>query len=175
MVQAENYLQSAISVFRNYKQLGEKALAQLADSAVNTSFNSDSNSVAIIVKHLHGNMRSRWTDFLTTDGEKSWRNRDEEFEGEVADKTMLMALWEEGWQVLFKALESLTQDDMGRTVYIRGEAHTVTDAITRQVAHYSYHVGQLVYLSKMYNNGSWESLSIPKGKSAAFNDAMFKQ
>jgi hypothetical protein len=165
----KGYLSNMIKVFKTYKSLGEKAIAQLKEEEINWRQNEDSNSIALIVKHLHGNKLSRWTDFLTTDGEKENRHRDTEFEGEIRSKAELMHLWEEGWACMFKALESLTEADLDKTVYIRQEAHSVMDAMNRQLAHYSYHVGQIVFVVKILRSSSWNSLSIPKGKSEEFN------
>lgn len=164
-----SYLVSVRQQFEYYKMLGEKTIQRLSPEQLMWSQNEDSNSVAIIVKHLHGNMLSRWTDFITTDGEKEWRHRDREFEGDINGQQDLMALWEEGWQCLFDALDTLTDQDLEHTVYIRNQAHTVMEAINRQLAHYPYHIGQIVYIGKLLCGDSWESLSIPKGKSDEFN------
>lgn len=170
-----NYLSSAMRQFKMYKQLGEKAIAQLSDEALMRQANEDSNSVAIIVKHLWGNMLSRWTDFLTTDGEKPWRQRDAEFDNDVNTREALMQKWEEGWQCLFNAMGSITDADLDRIIYIRNEGHTILEAINRQIAHYSYHVGQIVYIAKLYSNDEWQSLSIPKNKSGEYNAGKFAQ
>lgn len=162
-------LHHTIRLFQYYKELGEKAMAQVEDRALGHAPDSKSNSIAVIVKHLSGNMLSRWTDFLTTDGEKEWRQRDAEFEEEIPDRDTLMATWEKGWQCLFQALHTLTADDMQRIVYIRNMGQTVEDAILRQLAHYAYHVGQIVYLSRWLNEGDWTSLSIPRGRSTQYN------
>jgi hypothetical protein len=166
----QHYLEDALNTFRDYKKLGERALAQLSDEDFFRTIDAESNSVAVIMKHLGGNMISRWTDFLTTDGEKPGRNRDMEFVmlPETTKEDML-AYWEQGWKCTFDALESLTPDDLLRTVRIRGQDHTVIQAITRQVAHYANHVGQIVYLSKHLKAGAWQSLSVPKNRSAEFN------
>ncbi|MFI5149174.1 MAG: DUF1572 family protein [Bacteroidia bacterium] len=169
------FLPGIIKNFRTYKGLGDKTIAQLREQEINFRQDEHSNSMALIVKHMHGNMISRWTDFLTSDGEKPDRNRDREFDGDIADKASMLKLWEEGWACLFHALESLKEEDLGRTVYIRSEAHTVLEAVTRQVMHYSYHVGQMVYLGKLIRGGSFQSLSIPKGKSEEFNKGMLKK
>ncbi len=137
-------------------------MAQLSDADLHWQFNEDTNSIAMNVHHLWGNMRSRWTDFLTSDGEKPWRERDAEFEPFSADRAQIMTRWEEGWACLFAALESLQPEDLDRTVYIRGEAHSVVEAIQRQVAHYAYHVGQMVQIGKMIRGQEWTSLSLPK-------------
>lgn len=164
-----SYLKDSLEVLRGYKRLGERAIAQAPDAALTTVLDAESNSIAIIVKHLAGNMRSRWTDFLTTDGEKPDRNRDTEFEAPPQTRAEIMALWEAGWKCVFEALTPLTDTDLVRTVRIRNEAHSVMQAIHRQVAHYAYHVGQMVYLAKHFAGSRWTSLSVPRGKSAEFN------
>jgi hypothetical protein len=169
------YLDSAKRQFAMYKQLGEKAIAQVDDSTLNWQANEDSNSIATIVKHIWGNMLSRWTDFLTTDGEKPWRQRDAEFDNDVAGREALMQKWEEGWQCLFNALNSITDGDLERIIYIRNEGHTVLEAINRQIAHYSYHVGQIVYIAKLTSKKEWQSLSIPRNKSEEYNAGKFSQ
>lgn len=169
------YLQSIDRQFRYYKSLGEKAIAQLDDKAIFHQPNDDSNSIATIIKHLWGNMLSRWTDFLTTDGEKEWRQRDAEFENDLESRDEVMQKWEEGWQCLFNALSSITDKELGMIIYIRNEGHTVLEAINRQLAHYSYHVGQIVYAAKLLKNDSWDSLSIPKNQSAGYNQKKFAQ
>lgn len=169
----ELQLESARQQFEQYKALGEKAMAQVPDEGLFWQFNDDSNSIAIIVKHLWGNMLSRWTDFLTTDGEKEWRARDSEFEPTFKTRNELMDKWELGWDSLFEALDELSGENWDNTVYIRKQPHLVWQAVNRQIAHYAYHVGQIVFLSKMLARG-WESLSIPKGKSKEFNTEMNK-
>lgn len=164
-----SYLKDSIEMFRHYKKLAERAMEQASDEALFACLDSESNSIAIIVKHMAGNMRSRWVAFLTSDGEKPDRNRDAEFETPPKTRAELMALWEEGWGHLFRALTPLTDADLARTVYIRSEAHSVTQAINRQVAHYSYHVGQIVFLAKHFAAANWKALTVPKGKSAEFN------
>lgn len=159
-----SYLESAVKQFKHYHNLGTKTIIQLEDKDLSFEPVAGINSMIVIVKHMHGNMLSRWTDFLTTDGEKPWRTRDEEFEGELLTKIELLTLWEEGWACLYAALNSLNEIDFQKTVQIRGEALTVTDAINRQLCHYSYHVGQMVYLAKIIKGDSWENLSIPKAK-----------
>jgi uncharacterized damage-inducible protein DinB len=161
--------------FRRYKELGEKAMAQLPDDKLNWQYNEGSNSVAVIVKHMAGNMLSRWTDIFHSDGEKEWRKRDEEFNPEELSRTELMALWEKGWACLFSTLTVLHEEDLERTIYIRGEAHTVTRAIIRQLSHYPHHVGQIMYIAKMVLDDQWHSLSIPKNKSDEFNQQMFSR
>jgi len=158
------YLESVHKPFLYYKMLGERTITQLDDAALHWQYNEESNSIAIIIKHLWGNMLSRWTDFLTTDGEKTWRKRDNEFEDELPDRAALMARWEEGWACLFHALDSLTLEDMDKIVFIRNEAHTIMEAINRQLAHYSYHVGQIVYVGKMIKNDDWQTLSIARNR-----------
>jgi hypothetical protein len=164
-----SYLSDSISLFRYYKSLGERAMAQPPDAELFHAPDEECNSVAIIVKHLAGNMRSRWTDFLTTDGEKPTRNRDSEFEDPPKDRQQLMQVWEEGWACLLGALESLDDSQLGQQVLIRGEAHSVMQAINRQLCHYAYHVGQIVMLAKQGRKGDWASLSVPRGESADFN------
>lgn len=171
----ENYLESVKKQFLYYKALGEKAIDQLEPVQLFQAANEDSNSIATIVKHLHGNMLSRWTDFLTTDGEKSWRKRDEEFENDIADKDKLLTQWNEGWKCLFDALDSLQPDQLSHIIYIRNEGHTVMDAINRQLAHYPYHVGQIVYAAKILKKSAWQSLSIPRKKSVDYNANKFAQ
>lgn len=166
-------LANSIELYKYYKSLAEKALAQTGDEALNWAPDDKSNSINVIIKHLHGNMMSRWTDFLTTDGEKEWRKRDEEFEEHELSREQLMALWEEGWNCLFNALNALTAEDMEKIIYIRNMGQTVEDAIMRQLAHYAYHVGQIVYLARLTNQGDWKSLTIPKNNSTEYNQAKF--
>lgn len=161
----DNYLESAKERFGHYKILGEKTFEQVEDESLFYQFNEDSNSIATIVKHMHGNMLSRWTDFLTTDGEKEWRQRDAEFENDVASREEMMRLWTEGWTLVFSTLDKLTAEDLSKTVTIRKEKHTVVEAVNRQLTHYSYHVGQIVYLGKILAENGWTSLSIPRNKS----------
>ncbi len=144
-------------------------MAQVSDEQLLTVLDGEANSIAVIVKHMAGNMRSRWTDFLTSDGEKPDRNRDTEFEDAPATRAAMLALWEEGWQCLFKALGALSEPDLQRTVTIRGEAHSVMQAINRQMAHYSYHCGQIVLLAKHFMHADWKSLSVPRKQTADFN------
>jgi hypothetical protein len=157
-----SYLEDSLEIFRTYKKLAEKAMAQVTDGQLSQVIDSESNSIATIVKHMAGNMRSRWQDFLTTDGEKPDRNRDGEFEEPPGTRDELMAVWERGWKYVFDALEPLTDEDLGRTITIRGEAHSVMQAINRQVAHYAQHIGQIVFLAKHYRSAEWQSLSIPR-------------
>ncbi|PYU10840.1 MAG: hypothetical protein DMG37_18875 [Acidobacteria bacterium] len=166
-----SYVKDSIDLFRYYKKLGERAMAQCSDGDLFAVIDAESNSIAIIVKHMAGNMRSRWMDFLTTDGEKPDRNRDTEFEDAPKTRKALMELWERGWKYLFDALEPLTEADLGRTITIRTEPHSVMQAINRQVAHYAHHVGQIVFLAKHLTaktTGKWESLSVPRGQSKQF-------
>jgi hypothetical protein len=169
LVFTTSYIEDAIGVFHYYKKLAERAMEQVPDDKLFAVLDDEGNSIAIIVKHMTGNMRSRWTDFLTTDGEKPNRNRDCEFVDPVETRAALLADWAAGWKCLFAALEPLTDADLGQKVLIRGEAHSVMQAINRQVAHYSYHCGQIVFLAKHLCNDRWQVLSIPRGKSANFN------
>ncbi len=171
----KDYLESVKKQFQYYKMLAEKTFDQVDDEGLFWQYNAESNSIAITVNHLWGNMLSRWTDFLTSDGEKEWRNRDSEFEDVIKSREDMMAKWEEGWQCLFKALDSVNDDNFGDLVYIRNQGHTIVEAINRQLAHYAYHVGQIVYVGRMLAGSNWESLSIPKGGSKAFNDKRFAQ
>lgn len=164
-----SYAEDALAIFRQYKQLGERAMQQVSDQQLFASLDEESNSIAIIVKHLAGNMRSRWTDFLTTDGEKPSRNRDSEFVDPPATREALMKEWEDGWACVFRAIEPLTDADLGRTITIRGEAHSVMQAINRQLAHYPQHVGQIILLAKYYAGEKWQTLSVPRNRSAEFN------
>ena len=166
-------LNNTISLFEYYQSLGEKAMAQVKDEALWWTPDEKSNSISLIVKHLHGNMLSRWTDFLTTDGEKPWRQRDLEFEETIRTRDEMMSLWNEGWTCLFNALRSLSADDLTKTVYIRNMGQSAEEAIIRQLAHYAYHIGQIVYLARLANEGGWQSLSIPKGASANYNKEKF--
>jgi hypothetical protein len=164
-----SYLQDSLGVFRYYKLLVERAMAQLTDEQLVAVLDAESNSIAVIVKHMTGNMRSRFTDFLTSDGEKPDRRRDLEFVDPLLTREELMASWDAAWACMFSALEALGQDDLARTVTIRGEAHSVMQAINRQVAHYSYHCGQIVFLAKHLKAGEWKSLSVPRRGSDEFN------
>jgi hypothetical protein len=155
--------------------LGEKAMAQLPDEALFWRYNEESNSIAVIVNHITGNMLSRFTDFLTTDGEKPWRDRDKEFEAKVLGRDELMHYWNDGWDCLLKTLRSLQEEHLEEIIYIRNDGHTVVEAINRQLAHYSYHIGQIVYIAKMAVNENWESLSIPRNKSNDYNSRKFAQ
>ena len=164
-----SYLEDSIRLFRYYKELAEKAIPQVTEEQMVALLDQDANSIAVLMKHMAGNMKSRWTDFLFEDGEKPWRNRDSEFEQPSANRQQLLQVWEEGWMCMFTALESMTDADLTRTVTIRGEAHSVLQAIHRQVAHYAYHCGQIVLLAKHFQHTGWKPLTIPKGKSAEFN------
>lgn len=164
-----SYIKDSLDLFGYYKKLAERALAQVSDDQLFAELDEGGNSIAIIVKHMAGNMRSRWVDFLTSDGEKPDRNRDSEFVDPPATREALMRLWEESWGHVFHALEPLSDEDLGRTVTIRGEAHSVMQAVNRQVAHYAMHVGQIVMLAKHFARDRWQSLSIPRNRSAEFN------
>jgi hypothetical protein len=164
-----SYLEDSLTVFRYYKNLAEKAIAQVTDDQLTAVLDGEMNSIAVIVKHMAGNMRSRWTDFLTTDGEKPDRDRETEFAAPPSTRGELLTLWEQGWQCLFNALEPMSAHDLDRTVTIRGEAHSAMQAINRQVAHYPYHCGQIVFLAKHFQHANWKSLSVPRGQSAEFN------
>jgi hypothetical protein len=168
-----SYIESALKQFAYYKQLGEKTIDQLQDEHLNWQYNEECNSIVTIVRHLYGNMLSRWTDFRTTDGEKEWRNRDAEFANQPCDRTALLQMWNDGWNCLFAALGQLTDDDLNTIIYIRNEGHTVMEAINRQLAHYPYHVGQMVFIGKMAAGNQWQSLSIPRGQSGSYNAEKF--
>jgi hypothetical protein len=168
-----HYLADALKIFRNNKRLGERAIEQLPDEELFVAIDAESNSVAVIVKHLAGNMRSRWTDFLTTDGEKPGRDRDSEFViDENTSRADVLGWWEEGWRVVFESIEPLRPEDLLRRVSIRGEPHTVVEAINRQMAHYAQHVGQIVFLAKHLRSSGWQTLSIARGQSSAFNEPL---
>lgn len=169
------FLEGAAKLFRYYKKLGEGAIAQLLDQEISIKPNEASNSIALIVHHLSGNMLSRWTDFLTSDGEKSWRNREAEFEESYPDKKTMLEAWEKGWVCLLNAIESLKPEDLSKIIYIRNEGQTVLDAIQRQLAHYPHHVGQILYQAKAIKGNDFKSLSIPKGTSSDFNKAKFSE
>jgi hypothetical protein len=172
MTLGQVFLDSAIKRLSYYKDLGDKTFAQLSGADFHMSPDTDSNSIELIIKHVSGNMLSRWTDFLTSDGEKEWRNRDTEFETEKADKEALLSLWEKGWACCLGAIRQLTADDLEKIIYIRNEPLLVIDAINRQLAHYPYHVGQIVYVGRMIKGSAWKNLSIPKGHSEQFNADM---
>ncbi|HEV2705309.1 MAG TPA: DUF1572 family protein [Pyrinomonadaceae bacterium] len=172
---AKHYLEDAARRFRATKELAERALAQLTDEELFRAPDAESNSVAVIMKHMSGNMLSRWTDFLTSDGEKPGRSRDAEFDAAGESRETMHARWEEGWSCLFAALDGLTPVDLLRTVTIRGEPHTVVEAINRQLTHYSYHVGQIVFLARSLRGDTWQTLSIARGRSDAFNAEMLER
>lgn len=167
-----SFLESAIKRLSYYKELGDKTFEQLNEDDLHFKPNAESNSIAVIIKHVAGNMLSRWTDFLNTDGEKEWRNRDVEFEEQLHTKQQLLDLWQKGWDCCLTSINSLTEDDLTKTIYIRSEHLLVVDAINRQLAHYPYHVGQIIYLAKIIKNNSWQNLSIAKGNSEQFNHNM---
>ncbi|UMY65197.1 MULTISPECIES: DUF1572 family protein [unclassified Flavobacterium] len=169
------YLESARKQFLYYKTLGEKAMRQLEPEQLFYSPNDDTNSIAVIVQHVAGNMLSRWTDFLTSDGEKAWRNRDAEFVDAYESVDALWHDWDKGWACLFAAVDPLTDADLDTIIYIRNEGHTVVEAINRQLAHYPYHIGQMVFFAKMIKRGEWDSLSIPKNKSIDYNAGKFSK
>ncbi|MEG1376680.1 MAG: DUF1572 family protein [Myroides sp.] len=167
------FIESVKKQFAYYKHLGDKTFEQLQEPDFFWQFNPESNSIAVIVKHLWGNMLSRWTDIFTTDGEKEWRNRDSEFEADLNSATEVLEKWEVGWNCLFNTLNSLSESDLNKIIYIRNEGHTVQEAINRQLAHYPYHVGQIVFIGKMIQNEKWQSLSIPRNKSNQYNAEKF--
>lgn len=169
----ENYLENVKFEFHRYKTMGDKTFAQLSENDIHWTYSEGDNSIALIVKHMVGNMLSRWTHFLTEDGEKSWRNREMEFEAPYPTKKEMLQAWEKGWQCLFTALDSINPSNFGNKITIRGQEHTIVEAINRQLAHYASHVGQIVLLGKMIRGKDWQSLSIPKGGSKAFNQKMF--
>jgi len=169
-----NYLESVIKQFEYYKMLGDKTFAQIPEEKLFWQYNEDSNSISTIVKHLWGNMLSRWTDFLTSDGEKEWRDRDAEFENDLGTKQEVVDKWNEGWNVFLTTLKSLQSEDLEKIIYIRNQGHTVLEAINRQLAHYPYHIGQIVFIGKMCVE-KWDSLSIPKGNSSQYNSVKFSK
>lgn len=164
-----SYVEDSLDLLRYYKKLAERAMEQVSDEQLSALIDNEANSIALVVKHMAGNMRSRWTDFLTSDGEKPDRNRDSEFVEPPASRAALMQIWEDGWNYVFSALEPLTDADLTRTVIIRGEKHSVMQAINRQLAHYPHHIGQIVLLAKHFAGDRWQTLSVPKNKSAEFN------
>jgi uncharacterized damage-inducible protein DinB len=169
------YIPGVIKQFEYYKSLGDKTIAQLNFKELKKEFVEDSNSISIVVKHIVGNMLSRWTNFLTEDGEKEWRKRDEEFKDTFTSKDDLIKTWNEGWDCLFEAIKPLSENNLNQIIYIRNQGHTVTEAINRQMMHYAYHVGQIVLLGKLIKEKNWESLSIPKGKSKNYNKDKFSK
>jgi hypothetical protein len=172
---SSDYLESLKKQFEYYKTLGDRTFAQLKDEQLFWQYNEESNSIFTIVKHLWGNMLSRWTDFLTSDGEKEWRDRDAEFENQLLTREKLISKWDEGWRFLFNAINPLTEEDLTRLIYIRNQGHTVVEALNRQLAHYAYHVGQIVFIGKMLCGEDWISLSIPKKGSKEYNSEKFSQ
>ena len=172
---AKNYHTDAVSSFRSYKKLAERAIEQVSDEEFFAQIDTESNSIAVIVKHIAGNLHSRWRDFLTTDGEKPDRNRDTEFQMIGDTREPLMEFWERGWQTLFDNLEPLTEEELSHNVTIRGEPHTVVEAINRQLTHYSYHIGQIVFLAKHLRSSEWKTLSVPRNRSADFNRYLTEQ
>ena len=160
-----DYIESSRKQFEYYKLLAEKTFAQLTDEQLNWRSDEEANSISIIVMHLHGNMLSRWTDFLSTDGEKEWRKREEEFELQANDRAHILSLWNQGWACLFSALDSVNNENADTLIYIRKMGHSITEAVNRQLAHYAYHVGQIVFIGRMLKGNEWASLSIPKGHS----------
>jgi hypothetical protein len=175
MEAAQSYLDSSKKQFLYYKTLADKAMLQLDPQQLFYTPNDDTNSIALVVKHMVGNMLSRWTDFLTTDGEKEWRNRDDEFQDPYSDVETMTLEWEKAWKVLFDALNTVNAENLNSVIYIRNEGHTVIEAINRQLAHYPYHVGQIVFFAKMLKQSSWQSLSIPKNNSVQYNHGKFAQ
>jgi Protein of unknown function (DUF1572) len=171
----ENYQSDAIQSFRNYKRLAERAIEQVSDEEFFKAIDAEANSIAVVVKHIAGNLISRWSDFLTTDGEKPERNRDAEFEITAETRPALMESWERGWQTLFDNIESLTVDDFSRTITIREQPHTIVQAINRQLTHYAYHVGQIVLLAKHFKSSDWKSLTVPRNRSSEFNQYMVEK
>lgn len=171
----QNYLDSIRKQFHYYKMLGDKTFAVLDEKDFFWQYNEESNSIAVIVKHLWGNMLSRWTDFLTSDGEKEWRNRDSEFEGDLKTKAEVLEKWEAGWNCLFNALDSVIPENFDTVVYIRNMGHSIIEAFNRQLAHYASHIGQIVYIGRMIKGPDWQSLSIPRGESKAYNQEKFSQ
>ena len=169
----KSYLDSVIKQFRYYRSLGDKTLERLSFEQLKHAPEEFSNSVAIITKHIAGNMLSRWTNFLTEDGEKAWRDRDQEFIDSFTSKEELIAYWDKGWQCLFDAITPLNEDQLEQLVYIRNQGHTVTEALNRQLAHYAYHIGQMIILAKQIRGEQWKSLSIAKGQSADYNKDKF--
>lgn len=171
----ESYLNSVIKQFEYYKILGEKTFSQLKEEELFWQFNEESNSIAVMVNHLWGNMKSRWTDFLISDGEKEWRKRDLEFEPVIKSKVELLEKWNDGWGCLFEAINSINEDNFQTEIVIRNQSHSITEAVNRQMMHYAYHIGQIVYVGRMIKGKTWNSLSIPKGESKAFNAQKFSK
>ena len=172
---ARSFIESALMVARANKGLADKAIAQVSDEALRTALDANTNSIAVIMKHVAGNLTSRWTDFLTSDGEKPWRNRDDEFVDTFANRDEMLADWEQGWGRFFATLESLTTDDLGRTVTIRGEVHSVPLAVSRALAHCAYHIGQIVMIARILARDEWTTLTIPRGGSSNFNQTVWSK
>jgi hypothetical protein len=170
-----SYLESVSKEFIYYKSLGEKTIDQLSDTELNWIPNGNSNSIATIVKHLSGNMLSRWTEIFKEDGEKPWRNRDQEFVSEFRDKVALLKSWNKGWSCFFKTFNQLNVENLNKIIFIRNQGHTIQEALNRQLAHYAYHIGQMVFIGKLIKNTDWKSLSIPKGKSEGYNVSKFSK
>ena len=171
----QDYLADAVKSFRNYKKLADRAINQVSDDEFFAAIDAESNSIAVIVKHVAGNLHSRWRDFLTTDGEKPDRDRDQEFEMTADTRESLLKFWDSGWETLFGSIEPLTEEDFGRTIKIRGEPHTVVEAINRQLTHYSYHIGQIVFLAKHLKSTEWKTLSVPRNRSGQYNQHLADQ
>lgn len=171
----EDYIQSVIKQFEYYKSVGEKTFDQLTEADLFWRYNEASNAISIIVNHLWGNMKSRWTDFLNSDGEKEWRDRDLEFESVIKTKAELMLKWNEGWGYLFEALLAINDTNFHQKVYIRNQEHSIIEAVNRQLAHYAYHIGQIAYIGRMIKDNEWQSLTIPKGESKSFNKTKFSK
>ncbi len=171
----EDYIQSVIKQFEYYKSVGEKTFDQLNEADLFWHYNEASNAISIIVNHLWGNMRSRWTDFLNSDGEKEWRDRDLEFESVIKTKAELFLKWNEGWRCLFDALHAINDSNFYQKVYIRNQEHSIIEAVNRQLAHYAYHIGQIAYIGRMIKDNEWQSLTIPKGESKIFNETKFSK
>lgn len=171
----QNYHADALLSFRNYKKLAERAIEQISDEEFFGVIDAESNSIAVVVKHIAGNLHSRWRDFLTSDGEKAFRDRDAEFEMRDETRESLMEFWETGWQTLFENIEPLSADDFSKTITIRGQSHTIIEAINRQLTHYAYHVGQIVFLAKHLKSSDWKTLSVPRNRSAQFNQFLADQ
>lgn len=170
-----NIINPTLKQFQYYKSLGDKTISQLSNTQIFWKYNDESNSCAIIMKHIAGNMLSRWTDFRTTDGEKVWRKRDSEFADDIKDRNELVTYWERGWSCLFDALRETSDEELNEIIYIRNQGHTIAEAINRQLAHYAYHIGQIVFIGKMLKDNEWQSLSIPKGNSKIYNEGKFKK
>ena len=171
MNHTEHFIETTKTQFEYYKSLGEKAMEQLSEGGINKRLSLEGNSISMIVNHLQSNMRSRWTDFLTTDGEKPWRNRDAEFDYVEWSKEELNGQWQLGWKCLFDAIAQINASNFDQLIYIRSKGHTITEALLRQLSHYAYHVGQIVFIAKQLRQEKWSSLSIPKGQSEAYNRA----